>query len=59
MRRDGTEEELRAVRDRVGIAKLGLGERGTPWWEQSPAEQEARWTDALARLDEQAPPEPA
>ncbi|MEX5262126.1 biopolymer transporter Tol [Kocuria sp. CPCC 205263] len=59
VRRDGTEEELRAVRDRVGIAKLGLGERGTPWWEQSPAEREARWTDALARLDEQAPPEPA
>jgi hypothetical protein len=59
VRRNGTEEELRAVRDRVGLAKLGLGERGTPWWEQSPAEQEARWTDALAQLDEQAPPEPA
>ncbi|MFI7494762.1 biopolymer transporter Tol [Kocuria sp. M4R2S49] len=58
VRRHGTEEELRAVRDRVGLAKLGLGERGTPWWEQSSAEREARWTDALAQLDAQAPPEP-
>ncbi|KLU10681.1 hypothetical protein [Kocuria sp. SM24M-10] len=58
-RREGSEDRLRAVRDRVGLAKRGLGERGTPWWEQSPAEREARWTEALARLDEQAPPEPA
>ncbi|MEX5236437.1 biopolymer transporter Tol [Kocuria arenosa] len=59
VRRDGTDEELRAVRDRVGLAKLGLGERGTPWWEQSPAEREARWTGALEQLDAQAPPGPA
>ncbi|GAA1753392.1 biopolymer transporter Tol [Kocuria aegyptia] len=59
VQRDGTDEELRAVRDRVGLAKLGLGERGTPWWEQSPAEREARWSEALAQLDAQAPPEPA
>lgn len=59
VRRDGTAAELRAVRNRVGLAKQGLGERGTPWWEQSPAQREARWTEALAQLDEQAPPEPA
>ncbi|GEO95386.1 hypothetical protein [Kocuria turfanensis] len=57
-RREGTEDRLRAARDRVGLAKRGLGERGTPWWEQSPAERETRWTEALARLDGQAPPEP-
>jgi len=56
-RADGTDAELRAVRDRVGLARLGLGERGTPWWEQTPAERETRWTDALARLDGTAAPE--
>jgi hypothetical protein len=58
-RREGTEARLRAARDRVGLAKRGLGERGTPWWEQTPDEREARWTEALARLDEPAPTEPA
>lgn len=56
VRRECTEAQLRAVRDRVGLAKRGLGERGTPWWEQTPAEREARWTAALAQLDEQDPP---
>ncbi|KUG52067.1 biopolymer transporter Tol [Kocuria rosea subsp. polaris] len=57
VRRDGTEEELRAVRDRVGLAKLGLGERGTPWWEQTPDERKGRWSAALRQLDALAPPE--
>ncbi|MCM0619493.1 hypothetical protein [Nocardioides bruguierae] len=39
----GTDEE-RAARDGVRAAKVALGERGTPWWEQSPAEREARWS---------------
>lgn len=55
-RREGRQERVRAARDRVGLAKTGLGERGTPWWEQTPAEREARWRRALARLDELAPP---
>ena len=33
----------RAARDRVQQAKVALGERGTPWWEQSDAERRARW----------------
>ncbi len=33
----------RAARDRVQRAKVALGERGTPWWEQSEAERRARW----------------
>lgn len=40
----GTEEE-RTSRDGVQAAKLALGERGQPpWWEQSEAEREARWS---------------
>jgi hypothetical protein len=38
-------------RRRVDLAKHGLGERGTPWWEQSASEREARWRRALERLD--------
>ena len=39
------DSELEAdARARVQQAKLALGERGTPWWEQSGAEREARWS---------------
>ena len=37
----------RAARDRVQRAKTALGERGTPWWEQSSAERRARWEAGL------------
>jgi hypothetical protein len=40
----------RRARDRVQQAKVGLGERGTPWWEQSPAERRARWEAAVAAV---------
>jgi hypothetical protein len=33
----------RVARARVHAAKVALGERGTPWWEQSEAERRARW----------------
>lgn len=39
------------ARARVGLAKHGLGERGTPWWEQSPAQRCTRWSEALDALD--------
>ena len=42
----------RAARDRVQRAKTALGERGTPWWEQTSAERRARWQ---AGLDEEPP----
>lgn len=38
----GTDDERRA-RDGVQAAKVALGERGTPWWEQSDDERRARW----------------
>ena len=47
----GDETALRAARDRVQLAKTGLGERGPAWWDQLPADRAARWTDALTRLD--------
>lgn len=43
----GDPDAERRARDRVQRAKVGLGERGTPWWEQSPDERRARWEDAL------------
>jgi hypothetical protein len=46
------EAELEATRHRTQLAKVGLGERGTPWWEQSAAERRERWESALAELDD-------
>lgn len=40
-----------AARHRVQLAKVGLGERGTPWWEQSEDERRERWESALGELD--------
>lgn len=39
----GTSEEKQA-RAGVQAAKVALGERGTPWWEQSDDERRERWT---------------
>jgi len=38
-------------RRRVDLAKHGLGERGTPWWEQAEAQRRERWEQALTDLD--------
>ena len=35
------------ARARVQAAKVALGERGVPWWEQSPDERRARWERGL------------
>ncbi|MFD3807712.1 hypothetical protein ACFWTC_29870 [Streptomyces sp. NPDC058619] len=50
LRADDPEAE-RAARDRVQAAKVALGERGVPWWEQSAEERRTRWTEGLAALD--------
>ena len=42
-RTKGTDEE-RAARAGVQAAKVALGERGTPWWEQSDDERRERWS---------------
>ncbi|MFJ4878561.1 hypothetical protein ACIP93_25615 [Streptomyces sp. NPDC088745] len=41
----------RAARARVQSAKVALGERGTPWWEQTDEERRHRWETGLAELD--------
>ena len=41
--RSGDPVAERAARDRVHAAKVALGERGTPWWEQSDEERRDRW----------------
>ena len=41
-RTKGTDDEI-AARAGVRAAKVALGERGTPWWEQSDDERRARW----------------
>ena len=50
-RRAGGTAAEQAARRRTDLAKHGLGERGTPWWEQSAADRRRRWQDALAALD--------
>jgi hypothetical protein len=42
-RAKGTAGE-RAARDGVQAAKVALGERGTPWWEQTEVERRDRWS---------------
>ena len=39
----GTDDEPE-TRAGVQAAKVALGERGTPWWEQSDGERRARWS---------------
>ncbi|MFF5724164.1 hypothetical protein [[Kitasatospora] papulosa] len=53
-RKDDTAAEKRA-RSRVRTAKVALGERGTPWWEESLAERRRRWEDGLGELDADQP----
>ena len=40
-----------AARARVQLAKIGLGERGDPWWEQDDDARRARWATALRELE--------
>ncbi|MCT9094026.1 hypothetical protein N4G70_35000 [Streptomyces sp. ASQP_92] len=51
----GDEAAVRKARERVQRAKVALGERGTPWWEQSAEERRRRWEDGLSALDESDP----
>ena len=46
----GDAEAERSAREQVHRTKVGLGERGVPWWEQSPDERTARVRQAVARI---------
>jgi len=45
--RSGDEDAEQAARRRVHRAKTALGERGTPWWEQSEQERRDRRESGL------------
>jgi len=49
--RAGDEAAKSVARERVGIAKHGLGERGPKWWESEVTDRIARARAALAQLD--------
>ncbi|MFF9851059.1 hypothetical protein [Streptomyces litmocidini] len=51
-RRAQDAEAERTARTWVHTAKVALGERGTPWWDQQEAERRDRWSEGLAALDE-------
>lgn len=55
VKRTGAGEEAEATaRAGVQAAKVALGERGTPWWEQSSAERRRRWeTEVRAPISSQ------
>ncbi|HWJ65311.1 MAG TPA: hypothetical protein VNT31_01420 [Nocardioides sp.] len=45
-RMKGTDGEA-AARAGVQAAKVALGERGTPWWELTDRDREARWSTVV------------
>ena len=49
----GTNGEAEA-RAGVQAAKVALGERGTPWWEQDDDERRTRWEADVPRPEESA-----
>lgn len=51
VRTAGDDEARRAARDRVQLAKEGLGERGDPWWDLPVVERARRAADRLDELD--------
>lgn len=46
--RAGDADAEATARARVHRAKTALGERGTPWWEQTDDERRTRWEAGLA-----------
>ena len=49
--RSADEAALATARARVQLAKTGLGERGTAWWDQDDDARRARWEAALQALE--------
>lgn len=50
-KRTGDEDAVAAARERVGLAKRGLGERGPRWWEREESERIAQAREVLEQLD--------
>lgn len=51
-KRAGETEAEQQARDRVGLAKHGLGERGPYWWDEPLDDRVLRARENLDRLDE-------
>lgn len=46
-----TDDAVKMARQRTGLAKLGLGERGQPaWWDDTEQGRQKRWEEALDQL---------
>jgi uncharacterized protein len=45
-------EDPKPARARVQAAKVALGERGTPWWEQTMDERRRRWEQGVGDLSD-------
>ncbi|GIG67168.1 hypothetical protein Pen01_34630 [Phytomonospora endophytica] len=50
-KRDGDAKAVAAARERVDIAKHGLGERGPYWWHEPETDRLRRAREALRDLD--------
>ncbi|GAA1726861.1 hypothetical protein [Aeromicrobium alkaliterrae] len=51
-KRSGDDAAMRRARDRVQVAKTGLGERGPEWWDVAEADRLLQARDALDQLAE-------
>ena len=51
VRHAASDAAVAAARERVQLAKVGLGERGTPWWDQTTDQRRERWERALRALE--------
>ena len=45
------DEDPKPARARVQTAKVALGERGTPWWEQTLDQRRQRWEQGVRDLE--------
>ncbi|CAD6009029.1 biopolymer transporter Tol [Agreia sp. COWG] len=50
-KKNGTDDDVAAARQRVGLAKHGLGERGPSWWDEPESARLGRAQQALQKLD--------
>jgi hypothetical protein len=55
-KRAGDDDGVARARRRVGLAKLGLGERGPYWWDVAEEDRVAQARAALADLESLDPP---
>lgn len=55
-KQSGESAAISAARERVNLAKHGLGERGPYWWDEPEDARTDRAREAITRLDQLDPP---